>query len=189
MILNNFYKWLEKAPKFTLNGDVGNDSTSLKTTTADFKNISGNDLTILSGIYRYTGSVSQRGLEIVRAWGNVADFAAMYPSGLEESDFNAADYSVLPIADITQTSLNITTAETPTGYQVIATASYSNSSATDLTINSVLITRKSQYMNTGADNTVRYDELLVIEQALNEPLVVPANTGFTITATINIVRP
>lgn len=189
MILNNFYKWLDKAPKFSINGAVGDSSSSLKTTTSDFKNISGNDLTRLSGVYRYTDTVSQQGLDIVKAWGNVADFAAMYPSGLEESDFSADDYSVLANSDITQSSLTVTTSSTATGYQIIATASYSNSSATDLTINSVLITRKSRYMNNGSDNTVRYDELLVIEQALSEPLLVPANTDFTLTATINIVRP
>lgn len=189
MILNSFYKWMEKAPNYSINGDVGSDTTSLKTTTTDFKNINGSDLTRLSGVYRYNGTISQRGLDIVKSWGNVADFAAMYPSTLEETDFNADDYSVLPNTDITQSSLNITTTTTTTGYQVIATAAYNNNSASDLTINSVLITRKSPYMNTGADGTILYDELLVIEQALNESLVVPAGTDFTITATINIVRP
>lgn len=188
MILNNFYKWLAQAPAFYFNADLGSDSTSCKTTTSEFKNISGSDLTIISGMYRYSNTPAQNASNCLKGNGDMADIAHVYPSVSQESDFSVDDYSVTPISGITQTGLNITRSSVANGYQAIITATFSNSNSSPITIKSALITRKSNYINTGADNSMRYDELLIAEEELSTPLVVPANTGFTLTVVLNLVR-
>ena len=188
MILNNFYKWLAQSPLFSFNAVIGNDSTSCKTTTSEFKNISGSDLTIISGMYRYSESPAQNGANCIKGNADIVDIAHVYPSVSHASDFNVDDYSVTPIANITQTGLTITRSSVANGYQAIITATFSNTNTSEITVNSALITRKSNYTNTGADNTMRYDELLIAEEELSTPLVVPANTGFTLTVVLNLVR-
>ena len=188
MILNNFYKWLAQSPLFSFNADVGNDSTSCKTTTSEFKNISGSDLTIISGVYRYSATPTQNAANCLKGNADIADIAHVYPSASQASDFSADDYSVTAIANVTQTGINITRSSVANGYQAIISATFANTNSSEITIKSALITRKSNYINTGADNSMRYDELLIAEEELSTPLVVPANTGFTLTVVLNLVR-
>lgn len=188
MILNNFYKWLAQAPAFSFTADIGSSDESCKTTTSEFKNINGSDLTIIKGVYRYSFEGAQNASECLKGNGDIANIAHVFPSVLQESDFNANDYSVTPLSGVTQTGLNITRGSVANGYQAIVTATFSNTNLASVTIKSALITRKSNYTNTGSDYTMRYDELLIAEEELSTPLVVPPNTGFTLTVVLNLVR-
>lgn len=184
MITQAYYKF-KNAMKSLTYRQVSGSSDNFTATLTGVKNTSNTDALVSDGIINYTQDWLSSEIRLYNANMDTDSINKIIPSTATSEDFASTDYDISnKVANITLVSCNNSIIDTENGSQNTVTATFTNTNVDDITINSIGLVHSHLYkasINAGDS----YTDILFAELELSEPLVVPAGTGFTITAVWN----
>lgn len=181
MITQAYYRF-QNAMRGLTYRDVTSSGNSFTTTLTNVKNTSNTDAIVSNGMITYTTDWNNVEKRIYNANNNTETIDVVIPSSSTSTDFASTDYDIgNKISNITQLTCTNSIIDTLDGSQNIVTATFSNSNSSDITINSIGLIHKHLYLST-VGSSDSYTEILFAEIELDSPLIVPAGSGFSITA-------
>lgn len=186
MILNNFYNFLNATTNLDL-GSVGYSDDSLYTTYSNIKDTSNNNLRIQTKYCRNTSTHDKDFMRVFIEYSKTFKFDSLIPSN-ESGTFTPSDTTITSISGVTNDSFTYTVTPTETGMIVICTGTFTNTNASEITINSVGLVKNVPYFpNTDASSAYN-NAFVAAKSLLDEPITVPANTSFIITSKFEFLR-
>lgn len=184
MITQAYYKFKNAMKALTYRG-VSSSSDNFTATLTGVKNTSNTDALVSNGIINYNNDWLSDEIRLFNANMDTDSINKIIPSTSVTEDFAATDYDIgSKVVNITQVSCINSVIDTENGSQNTVTATFSNTNVDDITINSIGLVHSHLYKSkvSASDS---YTDILFAEIELSEPLVVPAGTGFTISAVWN----